>query len=103
MNEKTKVYISGPITGMPDDNRQDFQDAEDWLKYNGYSVVNPHRLNHKHGKTWGEYLRVDIIAMMESCDKIYLLDGWTHSDGARIEYNLAKGLGFSLMGPGLRE
>lgn len=98
-----KVYISGPITGYQNGNIEDFEAAEYFLTLGGFQVVNPHKLPHAHGKTWGEFMREDLSAMLAECNTIYMLEGWHESRGAKIEFDLAKSLEFKIMGPGMRK
>ncbi len=83
-----KVYISGPITGIEDENRLAFKSMADTLKKLGHEPVNPHNLPHAHGKTWIEFMREDIKAMVD-CDVVVFLAGFENSRGAMIEYRLA--------------
>lgn len=86
-----KVYISGPMTGYPDYNHPAFMAVENHIKALGHEPVNPATLPHDHGRTWEEYMREDIKALMD-CDAILMLDGWRQSKGARIEWDLAMSL-----------
>lgn len=48
-----RIYISGKITGLPfDEAFKMFENAENKLKFRGYEVVNPMKLNHNHNKSW---------------------------------------------------
>ena len=91
-----KVYISGPITGYPNGNAEAFGDAEDSIRWSGHEPVNPHKLTHDHGKTWAEFMREDIKALLD-CQAIFMLKGWWHSKGAVIENKLAQELGIILI------
>lgn len=92
------VYISGPMTGLPDHNYPAFNAAAKYLRDLGHQVVNPAELSTPSPeKEWHHYMRDDIKAMMD-CDSIYLLPGWTNSKGARLEYHIAVALGFRLFG-----
>jgi hypothetical protein len=84
-----RVYISGPMTGIPDYNRDAFMGAEKILLERGHSVVNPWTLGEVMG--WGhfDYMRRDIVAMSE-CYGIYMLPGWLRSRGARAEWVVAR-------------
>jgi hypothetical protein len=89
-----RIYISGKITGLPfDEAFKMFENAENELKFRGYEVVNPMKLNHNHNKSWESYMREDLIAMMK-CDAIYLLPNYHESKGALIEKQLAETLKF---------
>lgn len=89
-----RVYISGPITGMPGLNQAAFSEVEKTLYALGYSPVNPFSVcaNIGSNPTWRDYMRKDIQALCR-CDKIFLLPGWWKSKGARIEWILSKILG----------
>lgn len=84
-----KVYISGPMTGIPEYNAAAFLGAEMGLRHNGYEVVNPWRLGEVKGWGRSDYMRRDIPAMA-SCDAIYMLPGWLRSWGAKREYLVAR-------------
>jgi hypothetical protein len=88
------VYLSGPITGLPDLNRLAFELAAIDLRHKGYRVINPHEacIGLPPSSTWLDYMRVDIKALV-MCDAIYMLPGWWKSRGARIEWVIAKMLG----------
>lgn len=92
------VYVSGPMRGYPDHNYPAFHRAAAMLRENDFKVINP--AENFAGRTDLEpevYLREDIRLMTKHCDSIYLLEGWQNSAGARAEYAVAKGLGFSFI------
>jgi len=91
-----KIYISGKITGIEETAPQLFKDAEDFLKAKGSEVVNPMTINHDHDKSWLNYMKTDIVALME-CDSIFMLENWEESKGACIEHSLAIKLGYDIM------
>lgn len=90
-NEKKRVYIAGKITGMELQAKNHFQAAENVLSGLGYEVVNPMKLTHAHDKSWEAYMK-ECIKSLVDCDFIYLLDNWSYSSGAILEYNLANSL-----------
>jgi len=53
-------------------------------------------INHDHDKSWLNYMKTDIIALME-CDAIFLLENWEESKGACIEHSLAIKLGYEVI------
>ena len=76
-----KTYISGPISGRPfEEAESHFLLGEFLLRGKDRKFVNPIKLPHLHGSTWKEYLKEDIVALME-CDSIYMLKGWDDSAG----------------------
>ncbi|MFW6002508.1 MAG: DUF4406 domain-containing protein [archaeon] len=96
--EPKKVYISGPMSGLPNNNYEAFFTMEDRLKKAGYEIVNPARMSqnainsgHKN-PTRQDFYRQDFKALCD-CDAIILLDGWVHSHGARFERQLAVEIG----------
>lgn len=98
-----KIYVAGPMSGIPDYNFSAFHAAADRLSAAGYGVVNPaaHPLpcgcngadlcGSEH--TWAEYLRKSLILMLCHADGVALLPGWEESHGATVEVDLAETLG----------
>lgn len=94
----THLYVSGPMTGMPDLNFPAFHEAAAALRAAGYTVTNPAELDAQDaGKTltWEQYMRRDIVALM-ACDGVALLPGWSNSRGASLEVDIAKRLNMPL-------
>jgi hypothetical protein len=84
-----KVYISGKITGLPiQDAEIKFQAAQDLLESLDFEVVNPLKNGLKKDSSWKEHMVKDIDLIL-TCDVIYMIDGWTDSVGACIEYDIA--------------
>lgn len=92
-----KVYVSGPMTGIPEYNFPAFAAAATALRERGHEVVSPHELNPVDGAPmpWSWYLRRDIAALVE-CDAIATLPGWRTSKGATLEVHIAAALGMDL-------
>jgi|GEM_PF-363258 len=88
-----KIYIAGPMTGLPDYNRPSFHLADALLNKAGHVVLNPAFL--PDGLSQPEYMDI-CCAMVRSCNGIYMLSGWKNSDGAVAEYHLAVKLGKSI-------
>lgn len=86
------TYISGPMTGLPDFNRQAFLDAEKKLTKNGFVCFNPARVFLDDDATWEDYMREDIKALLE-CQSVFMLPGWEGSRGALLEHAIAESLG----------
>ena len=81
-----KIYIAGPMTGLPNFNRDSFHKASDYFTSKGYSVLNPATL--PDGLTSSEYMDI-CVAMVRCADQVYFLEGWQKSAGAQAEYHLA--------------
>jgi hypothetical protein len=90
-----RVYISGPMTGLPDNNYPAFFRAAAYLQSLGHDAVNPAALNHGRDGGRHEIMRRDIEALL-TCDVIYLLEGWEDSRGARLEYKIACEIGLTV-------
>lgn len=99
-SKKPKIYIAGPMTGIPNGNWFAFNAKEIQLLSEGWEVVNPARMDAESGidpDSMGEYdyedcARRDIEVLVE-CDAIYMLSGFQFSKGACWERALAKHLG----------
>lgn len=85
------VYLSGPMTGLPEFNYPAFNTLAAQLRRHGFVVNNPAE-NGMAGRSWGECMRVAIKQLCDS-DVIVMLDGWQDSRGARIEISMAGDLG----------
>ena len=84
----TKIYLSGPMAGLPDHNYPAFFAAAAELRAAGHEVVNPAELNPEHDRPWVDCLRTDIRELC-SCEAIALLPGWENSKGANLELHVA--------------
>jgi hypothetical protein len=90
--QRFHIYLSGPMTGLPDYNRPEFARIAEELRAQGMSVFNPGDIGPKENimpRAW--YMRKDLEGLMKS-DSVYLLDGWEDSAGARLEVEVAKQL-----------
>lgn len=88
-----RVYIAGPMTGLPEFNYPAFHAAENELRRAGYDPINPARdEGREHCVSWLDYMRASLLDIAV-CDGIATLDGWASSSGAVVETTLVKGLG----------
>lgn len=84
-----RLYISGPMTGLPEHNFPAFFAAEERLRQAGFEPLNPAR--HFDGETdrdRAEYMRADMELLLR-CDGLAMLPGWEQSRGAKLEYMIA--------------
>lgn len=91
-----RVYISGPMSNMPEHNFPAFNAEAARLRDLGYDVVNPVDVNPDPGTTWHECLRRDLQALL-TCDTIALLPGWQSSQGAHLEMHVAHRVGMEIV------
>lgn len=84
----TKLYVSGPMTGLPEYNVHAFRRASFELRQAGYLVLDPSAKGLIYGWTWKDYMHAALREML-LCDGVALLTGWQDSRGARIEVDLA--------------
>ena len=71
----SRIYVAGPITGLPEYNYPAFTRAAATLRNLGYHVESPHEPGHVEGWTWVDYMRRGLAQML-TCDTIALLPGW---------------------------
>lgn len=88
-------YISGPMTGLPENNFPAFHKAAAELRAKGYPVINPAEYDEVEGLQWHQYLRKDIRLLMH-CSNVIVLPGWENSKGARLEVHIARELGMTV-------
>ena len=86
-----KVYISGPMTGRPDKNIDEFNEAEDLLLKAGYWVLNPTSNGLADTAPWEDHMRADL-RMLSVADALAFLPDWEKSRGARLEIEVAHAL-----------
>lgn len=81
-----RLYLSGPMSGIAQDNRPEFCRWARMLRDDGFEVVNPAEL--PHGWTWEAYMahaQKEVI----TCHGIALLPGYLSSKGACMELRWA--------------
>lgn len=91
-----RVYLSGPMTGLPDFNFPAFNVEAERLRALGYDVVNPVDINPDTTTPYNECLRNDLKALL-TCDTIAMLDGWMNSNGAHLEMHIAHRVGIAVV------
>lgn len=87
IDEHSVVYIAGPMSGLPDFNRESFWIMEHCLKMRGCRVLSPARYE-KLDLPYCWYMRMGLN-MVISADTVVMLNGWSNSKGANIEHRVA--------------
>ncbi|HIE6232341.1 TPA: DUF4406 domain-containing protein [Pseudomonas aeruginosa] len=87
-----RIYLAGPMTGLPEHNFPAFHAEAARLRSLGYQVENPAEHGEIPGFEWADYLRLDLQKLL-TCQAIALLPGWTTSRGALLERYVAFQLG----------
>lgn len=98
------LYLSGPMSGLPEANYPAFAAAAERLRSQGHAVVSPHELpadcpgcsDTRQEHSWAEHMRVDLAALL-TCDVIVMLPGWQQSRGAKIEKTVAEAVGMMVI------
>jgi hypothetical protein len=106
-----KVYIAGPMSGVPQFNYPAFDEAAGYIRGMGYEAISPAEMDDPHireaalasetgnfrefdellkgedhePETWGDFLSRDVKLIADEVDAVALLDGWENSRGARLE------------------
>lgn len=91
-----RVYVAGPMSGLPELNFPAFHKAAADLRAKGFEVVNPAEINADPTAGWNACMRQDI-AQLVTCDELAVLPGWQRSRGATIEMRLAADLGMRIV------
>lgn len=91
-----RIYLSGPMSGLPELNFPAFHAEAARLRTLGFEVVNPADLNPEPNTGWHECMRNDLKALLD-CDALALLDGWQQSTGAHLEMHVAHRVGMEIV------
>jgi hypothetical protein len=102
-----RIYLAGPMRGIPDYNFPAFSFAANRLRNSGHSVFNPAEKGEEAEleKSPGEidYLdfrrrvfAIDAEFICKEAEVVALLPGWENSLGARAERALAEAIGLSI-------
>lgn len=110
-----KIYLAGPMTGIPHFNYPAFNSAAAALRFEGHEVFNPaeHDLAvygkdisnpsgnaaeaaAVHGFDRRAALKADLSWICDKAEAIALLPGWEASTGANAEHALAVALGLQI-------
>lgn len=106
---KMKIYIAGPMSGIPNHNKEAFLEAEMRLLADGWTadqIFNP--INHEASlmvqtgqvrdtqEAYRLCMAIDCEFLCKEATHIKMLQGWENSKGAMAEWTLAKCLGLEI-------
>lgn len=83
------LYISGPMSNIPECNYPEFNRVAVELREAGFVVINPAELTLPKPGSYVDLLRRDLEALLH-CDGVALLPGWANSRGATTEVHVAE-------------
>jgi len=113
-----KIYVAGPMRGIPEFNFPAFNAATEKLRAEGHIVFNPAEKDNQrhgtdiskgnvagdeklaaeqHGFNLREALADDLNFICREADAIALLPGWENSKGANAERATALALGIEII------
>jgi hypothetical protein len=112
-----KIYLAGPMTGIPHFNFPAFEATAAMLRSQGHEVFSPaehdiqtngedfHVSNpegdtknaESNGFSLRGALKADLDWICDHAEGIYLMPGWENSRGARTEHALAVTLGLRII------
>ena len=81
------IYVAGPMSGIKYFNRPLFNMVASELSDQGHSVLNPATL--PDGLSQGQYMQI-CLPMVAVAHELVMLPGWEQSEGAYIEFCLAR-------------
>lgn len=89
-----RIYLSGPMSGIEDNNFPEFHKWAAKLRADGHDVVSPAEI--QEAGTWELCLRADHRELC-TCEGIALMPGWENSKGANLELHVAHRLGMQVI------
>lgn len=111
MLKSLKLYLAGPMTGIPKFNFPVFDKAAAELRQRRYDVISPAEIDDPKtreaalaspngslddlppGESYGNLLSRDVKIVIDVVDAVAVLPGWEGSRGARIEVFTARQMG----------
>jgi len=114
-----KLYLAGPMSGIPEFNFPAFHAAAAKLRAAGHDVFSPAEKDierhggvdiskgnatgsqeeaaQKHGFDLRQALADDLLYICREAEGIAMLPGWENSKGAHAEWNTARALGLAII------
>jgi hypothetical protein len=99
MGASVSAYVAGPMRGIKDWNFPAFHEAAATLRAYGWTVFSPAERDeamqwdteYPNARPLWEYMIDDLPAVAKS-SAVFFLPGWRNSEGARLEYTVARRL-----------
>lgn len=95
-----RLYLAGPIRGIPDSNHAEFHSAAHTLRKMGHEVFNPVEWEDRDPEGTIDlracFLR-DTAWICVEAEGVVLLPGWGKSKGAKAEKALAEAIGLRVL------
>ena len=101
-----RMYISGKMSGLPDNNYPYFDEVENRLNnlYPGATIINPANIGRglvvpeglSEKEIYKLYLNESVKGLL-TCNTIYMLKGWEDSSGARDELEYAIAMNYEVI------
>ena len=88
-----KIYLAGPMSGLPDFNYPEFERVARKLRADGLDILSSHECVNDTSTPWETCMKIDMKQMLD-CDAIAVLSGWEWSRGATVEMLVATLLKF---------
>lgn len=101
-----KIYIAGPIRGLPDLNKSAFDRYTAQLRADGHEVFNPiekaleSNLTIEHNESLPFRRAVfeeDLVWICREAEAVALIPGWENSKGAKAERAVARAIGLQVI------
>jgi len=87
------IYLSGPMTGIPEYNAPEFARFAEKYREEGFTVFSPPELDVAGPKddSYENYLKRDLRLFLDGdVSRIYMLPNWERSRGANLERHVAE-------------
>lgn len=94
------MYLSGPMTGLPNYNAAEFDRFSKIYRAQGFKVLSPAEMdNGYYDGTYEYYLKRDIAALISGdapIHRVYMMPNWHKSKGAQLEKHIAQTIGIEI-------
>ena len=91
-----RLYLAGPMTGLPEFNYPAFRAAAQEWRECGWDVLDPsEKFGGRLDLPYEVYIKASIIDVLAS-EAIAVLPGWENSRGATLEVSIGRALGYPI-------